>query len=216
MAHNNGMVPRSRKGRGVWDNAAKFQAAVQAAPSIASDPQMDPAYLATPVSELTDAQTAAFVPHRPARPEKSEGGKKFKLVSEYEPAGDQPTAIVELVKGGGLFRGGRIRWVAQYVDAKNYLLFELDRHTFWAEVMEKGKKFERQKTPHQLDTQKSFTIQIEITPEHIVHKVKTADGGWLTLDTFAEPGRSFTAGKFGFLIQGSDEIGISDFSFTPK
>src|ERR1700691_5050316 len=100
MAHNNGMVPRSRKGRGVSDNAAKFQAAVQAAPSIASDPQMDPAYLATPVSELTDAQTAAFVPHRPARPEKSEGGRKFKLVSEYEPAGDQPTAIAELVKGG--------------------------------------------------------------------------------------------------------------------
>src|ERR1700677_571280 len=99
MAHNNGMVPRSRKGRGVSDNAGKFQAAVGAAPSIASDPQMDPAYLATPVSELTDAQTAAFVPHRPARPEKSEGGKKFKLVSEYEPAGDQPTAIVELVKG---------------------------------------------------------------------------------------------------------------------
>jgi excinuclease ABC subunit B len=99
MAHNNGMVPRNRKGRGVSDNAAKFQAAVQAAPSIASDPQMDPAYLVTPVSELTDAQTAAFVPHRPARPEKSEGGKKFKLVSEYEPAGDQPTAIVELVKG---------------------------------------------------------------------------------------------------------------------
>src|ERR1700677_5216924 len=98
MAHNNGMVPRSRKGRGVSDNAGKFQAAVGAAPSIASDPQMDPAYLATPVSELTGAQTAAFVPHRPARPEKSEGGKKFKLVSEYEPAGDQPTAIVELVK----------------------------------------------------------------------------------------------------------------------
>ena len=99
MAHNNGMVPRNRKGRGVSDNAAKFQAAVQAAPSIASDPHIDPAYLATPVSDLTDAETAAFVPHRPARPEKSEGGKKFKLVSEYKPAGDQPTAIAELVKG---------------------------------------------------------------------------------------------------------------------
>ncbi|HEY5083873.1 MAG TPA: DEAD/DEAH box helicase family protein, partial [Rhizomicrobium sp.] len=97
MAHNNGMVPRNRKGRGVSDNAVKLQAAVQAVPSIASDP--DPAYQATPVSELTGAETAAFVPHRPARPEKSEGGKKFKLVSEYEPAGDQPTAIVELVKG---------------------------------------------------------------------------------------------------------------------
>ena len=38
-------------------------------------------------------------PHRPARPDKSEGGRKFKLVSAYEPAGDQPTAIAELVAG---------------------------------------------------------------------------------------------------------------------
>lgn len=39
----------------------------------------------------------AFVPHKPARPEKAEGGRKFKLVSEYTPAGDQPAAIRELV-----------------------------------------------------------------------------------------------------------------------
>ena len=38
-------------------------------------------------------------PHRPSRPQKSEGGKAFKLVSDYAPAGDQPTAIAELVAG---------------------------------------------------------------------------------------------------------------------
>lgn len=38
-----------------------------------------------------------FKPHRPARPEKADGGKRFELVSDYEPAGDQPTAIAELV-----------------------------------------------------------------------------------------------------------------------
>ncbi|WP_407072667.1 DEAD/DEAH box helicase family protein, partial [Phenylobacterium sp.] len=38
-------------------------------------------------------------PHRPTRPAKSEGGKLFKLVSDYEPAGDQLTAIPELVAG---------------------------------------------------------------------------------------------------------------------
>jgi excinuclease ABC subunit B len=37
-----------------------------------------------------------FTPHRPQRPDKSMGGIPFKLVSEYEPAGDQPTAIAEL------------------------------------------------------------------------------------------------------------------------
>jgi excinuclease ABC subunit B len=38
-------------------------------------------------------------PHRPDRPSKSEGGRAFKLVSDYQPAGDQLTAIPELVAG---------------------------------------------------------------------------------------------------------------------
>ncbi|PZM13037.1 excinuclease ABC subunit UvrB [Rhizobium tubonense] len=40
-----------------------------------------------------------WAPHRPARPEKSEGGIKIRMVSDYEPAGDQPTAIKDLVEG---------------------------------------------------------------------------------------------------------------------
>ncbi|MEH6476462.1 MAG: excinuclease ABC subunit UvrB [Sneathiella sp.] len=40
-----------------------------------------------------------FVPHRPARPDKSEGGIPFEIVSEFEPAGDQPQAIAELCEG---------------------------------------------------------------------------------------------------------------------
>ena len=40
-----------------------------------------------------------YTPHRPERPEKSEGGQPFHLVSEYQPKGDQPTAIAELVAG---------------------------------------------------------------------------------------------------------------------
>ncbi|MBP0581986.1 excinuclease ABC subunit UvrB [Labrys sp. LIt4] len=40
-----------------------------------------------------------WTPHRPSRPDKSEGGIRLELVSEYQPAGDQPTAIAELVEG---------------------------------------------------------------------------------------------------------------------
>ncbi|WP_122520566.1 excinuclease ABC subunit UvrB [Pannonibacter phragmitetus] len=40
-----------------------------------------------------------WVPHRPDRPEKSEGGVPIVLKSAYEPRGDQPTAIAELVSG---------------------------------------------------------------------------------------------------------------------
>ncbi|MEK6540760.1 MAG: excinuclease ABC subunit UvrB [Pseudomonadota bacterium] len=49
-------------------------------------------------TSLAEPETGGdFVPHRPARPPKAEGGKPFVLVSEYSPAGDQPTAIAELV-----------------------------------------------------------------------------------------------------------------------
>src|SRR5690606_32713409 len=38
-----------------------------------------------------------WTPHRPARPEKSEGGVPLRMATEYKPAGDQPTAIADLV-----------------------------------------------------------------------------------------------------------------------
>ncbi|WP_082145967.1 excinuclease ABC subunit UvrB [Microvirga massiliensis] len=41
----------------------------------------------------------AWTPHRPPRPEKSEGGISFRIKSDFEPAGDQPQAISELVEG---------------------------------------------------------------------------------------------------------------------
>jgi excinuclease ABC subunit B len=48
---------------------------------------------------LQEPETGAdFVPHRPARPAKDEGGKRFRLQFDYEAAGDQPTAIRELVE----------------------------------------------------------------------------------------------------------------------
>ncbi|WP_275783054.1 excinuclease ABC subunit UvrB [Pararhizobium gei] len=40
-----------------------------------------------------------WTPHRPARPEKSEGGIRIVMQSDFEPAGDQPTAIKDLVEG---------------------------------------------------------------------------------------------------------------------
>ncbi len=44
-----------------------------------------------------------WVPHRPARPEKSEGGIELRVESEFEPKGDQPQAIADLVEAA---RGG--------------------------------------------------------------------------------------------------------------
>ncbi|MBI0025269.1 excinuclease ABC subunit UvrB [Bartonella sp. M0187] len=40
-----------------------------------------------------------WTPHRPVRPEKSEGGIPFKMETPFLPSGDQPTAIKDLVEG---------------------------------------------------------------------------------------------------------------------
>jgi len=40
-----------------------------------------------------------WTPHRPPRPEKSEGGVRFQIAADFEPKGDQPQAIRELVEG---------------------------------------------------------------------------------------------------------------------
>ena len=87
MAHNNGRVPRKTRAKGMQEAAAEF-VGEQAVVPIGN----------LPLHGATGAELAGFVPHRPARPEKTEGGIRFKLVSEYEPAGDQPTAIKELVE----------------------------------------------------------------------------------------------------------------------
>jgi PEGA domain len=132
------------------------------------------------------------------------------------PAKGTFTFTIQLQKGGNVFRAGRIRWAANYRDAKNYALYEMDNKTFWGKVVDNGKTFERAKMPHGIDSKdKSFVIQVEVAGDHITNSVQRG-GQWVVLDTWSEAGRNFSDGKFGFMIQGDDQIGISDFHFQPS
>ncbi|MEM0900876.1 MAG: DEAD/DEAH box helicase family protein, partial [Pseudomonadota bacterium] len=59
------------------------------------------------LKELIDSGNPLFkdgqmwTPHRPIRPEKSEGGIEFRMVTDYAPSGDQPTAIKDLKESLG-------------------------------------------------------------------------------------------------------------------
>jgi len=142
---------------------------------------------------------------------KGEGVIPFKL-----PANGTFTFTVRLLHGGSLFRGGRIRWAVQYVDAKNYDLFELDRKSLSSKVIEGGKTYDRGKFEHDLnDKDMSYTVQVDVSPGQLVQRLRNGEN-WLVLDTWKEPGRKFNAGKFAFLTQGGEEIGLSDFQFAPR
>jgi excinuclease ABC subunit B len=50
--------------------------------------------------EAAEAMPSTWEPHRPERTwNKFEGGRRFRVASDYEPAGDQPGAIADLVQG---------------------------------------------------------------------------------------------------------------------
>ena len=61
----------------------------------------------TGLDEPDTGQT--FVPHRPQRPQKEEGGKAFELVSDYAPGIDIEAAFPQRFKAaGGGWKDGRI------------------------------------------------------------------------------------------------------------
>ena len=112
------------------------------------------------------------------------------------------TFTAELRKGGWLLRGGRLRWFIQ--DASGYSQFELDKKHFYAEG---------DKTQHPETSERIFTVQIDISRERILQRM-LVNGRWVTLGSTS--GREIANGRFGFVIPGGDEIGISNFRFVPR
>ncbi len=120
------------------------------------------------------------------------------------------TFTAHLRKAGGLFRGGKLRWFVE--DAEGPSQFELDRKKFQARGPEGSRSKDHGRDTGEADD-RTYTIQIEVTPDRIVHRMKTGEG-WIVLDS--QPAKGVSDGRFGFVIPGSDEIGISDLHFTPK
>ena len=120
-----------------------------------------------------------------------------------------------LVRGGNLFRGGRVRWIMDYTDPKNYVMSELDDNTLTIRDVVNGKSSDHAKVKHNVESkEKAWAIQIEISPDRLIQRIQKNDQ-WITLDSWTKPEHKFADGKFGFLVQGNDEIGVSDFKFTP-
>jgi hypothetical protein len=125
------------------------------------------------------------------------------------------TFALYLVRGGTLFRGGRVRWVTDYIDSRNYVLSELDDSNLTIHDVVNGKSTEHAKVKTNVESKdKAWAIQIEISADTLIQRIQK-DQQWMTLDTWTRPEHKFTTGKFGFLVNGSDEIGVSDFKFTP-
>jgi hypothetical protein len=114
-----------------------------------------------------------------------------------------------------LFQGRRLQWVLDYIDERNHLLFQLDKDRFVAASVVNGVRRERASVPRRWDKRDYYGVRLEVSKDRIVTLLYD-DKRWTQLDTWAQSDGGFTDGKFGFLIPGSDEVGIFNFQFTRK
>jgi hypothetical protein len=129
----------------------------------------------------------------------------------YKPAQTTGTFVFTIE----LRKGKKLQWVAARTDDFNYLLFQMDKKFFYRVQVVNGKETQLKKVPHTLEKLPAYTIQIEVANGSIVHKYW--DGSkFSVLDDWQETGRPFQNGKFGFLLPGTDAIGLSNFSFAPR
>lgn len=131
------------------------------------------------------------------------------------PKGGTFSFNIMLAEGGGWFRGKRLEWVVDFRDERNHLLFQLDKDSFRRTVHVGGRKTEtRRQHGLPVPEQITATVEIEVTPTSVIHRFRRGDD-WVVVDSLSVPGQNFTLGQFGLMIQGRDEVRLSDFSFRP-
>ena len=114
-----------------------------------------------------------------------------------------------------LRRGRRLQWVLNYTDDRNYVLFQTDKKTFYRSVVQNGVTKELARVPMGVDYKGYYTLQMRVAANAVTHEV--FDGkGWVTIDSWSDPGRNLASGRFGLLAPGSDEIAVSNFAFYPQ
>jgi hypothetical protein len=126
-----------------------------------------------------------------------------------------PSTAGRLVMTLSLRKGRRLQWVLNHVDDRNYFLFQTDKRMFYRIAVHNGTAQELAKVPMGVEYKGYYTIQLRVTTNSVVHEV--FDGKtWVTVDSWSDPGLNLTQGRFGLLIPGNEEVGISNFAFYPQ
>jgi hypothetical protein len=129
------------------------------------------------------------------------------------------TIVFTARREAGAFGKGRIQWVAGCVDNKSdYVLFGIDKKNFHRQEMAGGKKVKDSEKTEPLKgaavKELQFSIKIDISADSVVTSVQQGSD-WAIVDKWPASGLNPANGKFGFYLPGTDELYISNFSFTP-
>jgi eukaryotic-like serine/threonine-protein kinase len=111
-----------------------------------------------------------------------------------------------------LTKGKRLQWVVNYIDDKNYTLFQLDDNNFYRTTYHDGQKGDEAKTPRKSEKKTYRSLEVRVQANEITNLIRQGDS-WAVLDRWTQPGTNFTSGKFGFYLPGNDEITLANFGY---
>jgi hypothetical protein len=115
----------------------------------------------------------------------------------------------------GKTRNDRLRWVVNYIDDRNHVLYELFEGSISRKVVVNGRDSRATKIPFPGGTRIDRpTLNVIVEPQRIVTQFRDGEN-WITIDQWIEASRDFRMGKFGFHPKG-DEIFITNFVFRPN
>jgi tetratricopeptide (TPR) repeat protein len=141
---------------------------------------------------------------------KHEGDSFVRKGGDFVLYGVAPTSGT-FVFSAMLAKGHLLRWVVNYTDARNYVLFQMDDNNFYRSVIRNGQKTDEIVVPDKSDKKSFRTLQVRVSPTEIVHLIKHGES-WTLLDRWTQTGASLSLGKFGFYLPGNDQLALSSFS----
>jgi serine/threonine-protein kinase len=116
---------------------------------------------------------------------------------------------------GSRFSGPKARWLACYVNERNYIVFELDKQSYSAAEYRDGKKsmhVNKKKLAAKSDV---YVIRMTIEPDRLAVAL-LAEGSATLLDEWKRPSPPFTDGRFGFYFPGDTQMWLANFTFTEQ
>jgi len=109
-------------------------------------------------------------------------------------------------------KGHLLQWVVNYIDSKNYVLYQMDDDTFYRAVVRNGAKTDEVKIADKADKKSLRQFHIRLSPNEIVHQIRHGNN-WTILDRLTLKGTNLASGKFGFYIPGNDKVTVSSFAY---
>lgn len=109
-------------------------------------------------------------------------------------------------------KGHPLQWVVNYIDSRNYVLYQMDDDTFYRAVVRNGAKTDEIRFPDKADRKGFRQFHIRVSPTEIVHQIRHGNS-WTILDRLTQRGTNLASGKFGFYLPGNDKVAVSSFAY---